>query len=463
MLSNRFAHKWWALIGLSLLSFTAFLDYTIVTTALPFIQRDLHASVLELQWVMNIFGMILCMFMIAAGHAGDRLGRKRVFFFGFFLFGIAAIGAGCSPTIAWLIFFRAIQGFSAAIIFTIGVSLLPQAFPVNEQTRAIGIFSAFNGAGLAIGPFLSGLLMTYLSWRWVFWVNIPIIIIGIACCAYTLQPTNIKPSSSRTDWTGFVLLAAGLGCLVYGLIQGEQLHWDLKSIGFIICGLISLILLFFIENKKENALLDFSLFKNISACFAILVCVAAGFITFVFMFFDPLYLEQVRHFSPLSIGLILLCVPVVQIIISLLFAKILIQVSLEYLILFALLTASIAAMCHAFFSPTINIAFVLFTLTLMGFTWGIANVGSITEISKSVPLDKMGNAIGTVFTFWNISGSIFLALASVIYHTASTQLENFMRGFYWMTYFAIIVLLSLFLLGLYLNVKRKNNTTPKPN
>src|SRR3990167_6630233 len=106
-MENVYKNKWYALIGLSLLSFTAFLDYTIVTTALPFIQKDLKATILELQWIMNIFGMILCMFMIAVGLAADLLGRKKIFFFGFVLFAIAALGAGGAPTIQWLIFFRA--------------------------------------------------------------------------------------------------------------------------------------------------------------------------------------------------------------------------------------------------------------------------------------------------------------------------------------------------------------------
>src|SRR3989338_10072891 len=116
---NENLNKWFSLIGLSLLSFTAFLDYTIVATALPFIQKELNATILQLQWVMNIFGMILCMFMIAAGLAGDLFGRKKIFFFGFVLFSIAAFGAGSAQTIQWLIFFRDIQGFSGAIIFTI--------------------------------------------------------------------------------------------------------------------------------------------------------------------------------------------------------------------------------------------------------------------------------------------------------------------------------------------------------
>src|SRR3990167_7428057 len=377
-MENVYKNKWLALIGLSLLSFTAFLDYTIVATALPFIQKELKATILELQWVMNIFGMILCMFMIAVGLAGDLFGRKRIFFFGFSLFAIAALGAGSAQSIEWLIFFRAIQGFSAAIIFTLGVALLPQAFPPDEQTRAIGIFSAFNGAGLAIGPFLGGLLISFLSWRWVFWINIPIIIIGLFLCAFTLQPSPRPNSTIKIDWWGLLFLVIGLGALVYGIIYGEQAGWNIPSTWFfIMIGIVALCLLINIEIKLEHPLLDLSLFKNTHASLAMLVCAAAGIITFVFMFFDPLYLELMRHEGAFMVGVVLLSVPIVQVVISLLFEPIVKKVGVFNLIFYALCSAVFAAICHAFFNPTITILFVIFALMLMGYTWGIANVGSI--------------------------------------------------------------------------------------
>ena len=416
MQADPFRNKWYALVGLSLLSFTAFLDYTIVATALPFIQKELNATILQLQWVMNIFGMILCMFMIAAGLAGDLFGRKKIFFFGFVLFSIAAFGAGSAQTIQWLIFFRAIQGFSGAIIFTIGVALLPQAFPANEQTRAIGIFSAFNGAGLAVGPFLGGLLISFLSWRFVFWINIPIIIVGLLLCVFNLKPSPLPNTKIKIDWLGLLFLIIGLGSLVYGIIDGEQTGDIKQTCFFIITGIVSLLLLIAIENKIEHPLLDLSLFKNTHACLAMLVCAAAGIITFVFMFFDPLYLELMRKEGALMVGIILLSVPIVQIIISLIFEKLVNKFGVFNLIIYALLLGLLAAACHALFTPTISIFFVIFALMLMGYTWGIANVGSIAAITQSVEPAKMGSIIGTIFTFWNISGSIFLALTSVIFH-----------------------------------------------
>ncbi|VVC76402.1 Multidrug resistance protein Stp [Aquicella siphonis] len=498
MQTHDFPNKWWALIGLSLLSFTAFLDYTIVSTALPFIQKELNATVLQLQWVMNIFGMVLCMFMIVAGQAGDLFGRERIFIFGFILFGIAAMGSALAGSIEWLIFFRAIQGFAGAIIFTIGVSLLPQAFPANEQTRAIGIFSAFNGAGLAIGPFLGGILITLFNWRWIFWVNIPIIIAGLLSCIFALKPAPPSTEKIKIDWMGLFLLMIGLGALVYGIIHGEQAGWDAPATWITIStGGAALLLLYFIEQKVTHPLLDFSLIRNSHAMLAMLVCIAAGFITSVFMFFDPLYLKLIRKFDALIVGITLLAIPLTQVVISLFFERLVKHFGVFHLILIALAAAIITSVCHALFTISGTIIFVLFAFIIMGYTWGVANVGSITAIMQSVKPEKIGNAIGTVFTFWNLSGSIFLALASVLFHWRESTImhsvlmereivlspdqhqqihlllsepeeakqllaasfgkqasvifdifqDSFMSGFHWAAWFGAILMLAVFLAG----------------
>lgn len=427
MNTKSFPYKWWALIGLSLLSFTAFLDYFIVATSLPFIQKELNATVLQLQWVINIFSMILCMFMIISGLAGDILGRKKVFYFGFLLFAIAALGAGYSNSIQWLIFFRGIQAFAAAIILTIGVALLPQAFPANEQIRAIGIFSAFNGAGLAAGPFLGGLLITFLSWRWVFWINIPIIIVGILCCSFSLQSSPLPDSKIKIDWLGLFLLVVGLGCLIFGIVQGEQIGWDALSTDLpLLIGVVSLSLLMIVETRVAQPLLDLSIFKNTYACLAILICIIAGLITSVFMFFDPLFLKLIRHQTALMVGLTLLSVPIIQVAISLLLTKLVANFGIYNLIMAALASAVLAAICHALFTPASSIYFILLGLILMGYTWGIANAGSISAVHASTPPDKLGSAIGTIFTFWNLSSSVFLALSSVLFHWREKLMLNTM-------------------------------------
>lgn len=424
-MQNDFPYKWWALIGLGMLSFTAFLDFTIVSTALPFIQKDLNASVLQLQWITNMFAIATSMFMIAAGRAGDVLGSKKVFYFGFVVFAIAAIGAANSPTIQWLIFFRAIQGFAAAIIATVGVALLPQAFPAEEQNRAIGIFTAFNGAGLALGPFIGGILIALLNWRWVFWINVPIIVIGLIFCSFSLKTPPKIDYKVKIDWLGFILLVVGLGNLIYGIIHGEQYGWALTlTWATILIGIVALTLLIMVELRVEQPLLELTLFKDHHTSLAVLVCITAAVVTFVFMFIDPLYLNIIRLQPAFIVGTTLLFVPVVQVIISVFLSPLVKTFGVFNLLLYGIISTLIASVFHAFFTPTTNILFILLTLALMGYTWGIGNAGTITALTQSVPANKMGNAIGTVFTMWNLFGSIFLALATIIFHWRENAAAN---------------------------------------
>jgi MFS family permease len=184
---DRFRFKWWALLGVSLLAFTGFLDATIVNTALPFIQTALKANILQLQWIANIFTIILSMTMIAMGKFADLWGRKKVFYFGVIIFSIAALGAGLSQTVEMLVFFRGLQALGASIIFVVSAALLSDIFPEHERVKAISIYGGVTGFGLMIGPFLGGILITILDWRWVFWINLPLIAVGLATCSFSLK------------------------------------------------------------------------------------------------------------------------------------------------------------------------------------------------------------------------------------------------------------------------------------
>ena len=157
---------------------------------------------------------------------------------------MASVGAALSPTINWLIAFRALQGFGAAIVFTLSAALLTAAFPKAEQPRAIGIYSAVTGLGLATGPFLGGLIITAFNWRYIFWVNIPIIGAGLFFCLYSLQPSEREEYHGGFDWLGLFLLIVAIGASLYGLNIGEQIGWQLPMTwSFLLISLVAFIAL----------------------------------------------------------------------------------------------------------------------------------------------------------------------------------------------------------------------------
>src|SRR5579871_5015940 len=189
---NPSSNKWLAFIGITLLSFGCYLDYTVVNIALPTIQKELHTNLTSLQWVMNIYFLALCILATIMGRCGDLYGRRRVFYIGVGIFAIASLIAGSSSTIAWLICGRALQGVGAAIVFPLGPSLLPEAFPEKERGTAIAWLGSLGGVALALGPVMGGAIVAYWGWRWIFFINIPIILLGYLFSFKSIKESSVK-------------------------------------------------------------------------------------------------------------------------------------------------------------------------------------------------------------------------------------------------------------------------------
>ncbi|MBS0624853.1 MAG: MFS transporter [Verrucomicrobia bacterium] len=420
--------RWIALVGISLLAFTAFLDVTIVNTALPFIQSDFGATILELQWITNIFILLLAMTMVAAGRFADIHGRKLVFYSGVAIFALGAIGAGLSPSIGYLILFRAVQGLGGSILFVSSVSLISEAFEKDEHGRATGIYTGITGLGLAIGPVLGGFLVGWLGWRWVFWVNLPLIVIGYTCCALCLKLNPHTKPNLKIDKKGLTLLIAGLGTLIYGIIEAANrtpFFW-----AYLLLGLFLLTYFFLSERKSKMPLLDISIFKNPLILLCIL-SVSAGFGTVVYMFFDPLYLRTLRHLSAYEIGLMITAIPIGQVAVSFIFNRLLKLVGVAKYQLISIGLAFLSTLTHRFIGPSTPLLCLLVPFFLLGLNWGTINTGVIAGVTHAANPSKVGEAIGSVFTFWNITGSIFLAVSSAIFHLI--ERHSFITAFHTMT------------------------------
>lgn len=440
---NENNQRWFALLGISLLAFTAFLDVTIVNTAIPFIKQVFNAKILELQWVSNIYSMVLTMTMVAVGRFADLFGRKKVFYIGVILFGIAALGAGFSPNMEVMIFFRALQGLGASVLFVASASLISETFPIKEHNKAIGIYSGITGLGLAIGPFCGGLLIEWLDWRWVFWINLPLIITGSFLCIYSLKLPSHPKSDISIDWKGLVLIILGLGSFIYGIITAADLGFHSYITWSTLVGGILLLALFITsERKNKNPLLDLEIFQNKMVLLAMLSSSLAGVASFVFMFFDPLYLNILRHFSALKIGLFIAAIPLAQVIISFLFNSLQQWLGLITLMYISIVTAFLAIFGHFFIDASTNMAMLLIPFMLLGVNWGLSNTGTIAIVNQVVSKKKISLAIGSVFMIWNMVGSIFLAISSAVFHIKqSSFLEAFHAVAILNCIFALFVLL----------------------
>ena len=455
-MADLFRYKWLALIGVSLLAFTAFLDVTIVNTALPFIQEGLKASVLQLQWVAKIFTIILSMTLIALGKFADLLGRKKVFYCGVVLFAIAAFGAGFSPNIEQLVVFRGLQALGASTILVSSTALLSDVFPKQERVRAISIYAGVTGFGLMIGPFFGGILIALLGWRWVFWINLPLIGVGLCMCSFSLRGHSHEDHKTSIDWLGLLLLIFGLGSLLYGIIAGAQDDWtSTLAWAFLGIGVVALVLLFVLDAKAKNSLLDLHIFKEKLIVLSALSCAFGGVVSTVFMFFDPLYLRIVRQLHPFFIGLLIAVIPAAQVLISFLFSRLEKRFGVANLLFFSSVAAFFAVALHRMIELHTPLFFLTLPFFLLGINWGLSNAASITAINQIITPSKIGAALGTIMTIWNIVGSILLAASTAVFH--AVEIHNaFLPAFHSAVTFNIGFAVLILMAAIWVRLKLKS-------
>ncbi len=445
-MDDRYQYKWWALLGVCLLAFTAFLDVTIVNTALPFIQTALNTTIVQLQWIANIFTIILSMTLIALGKCADLWGRKKIFYGGVVLFAFAALGAGLSPSTEFLVLFRGMQSLGASAILVASTALLSNVFPERERVRAISIYAGVTGFGLMIGPFLGGILIGLLGWRWVFWINLPLIAIGLAACSFSLRGHVHTKPSTKISWTSLILLIAGLGSLLYGIIAGAQENWaSLGAWCWLIGGVIALVSLLLLDARLGNPLLNLHIFKKNLIVLAALSCAFGGVVSTVFMFFDPLYLRILRQLSPFLIGLLIAIIPAAQVFISFAFNRLERWFGVANLLFASNLIAWLAVILHRFVQADTPLLFLAAPFFLLGINWGLSNAATMTAANQVVAAHEIGAAMGMIFTIWNLVGSILLAASTAVFQMAESDasfLEAFNSAINFNIAFATIVFLS---------------------
>jgi EmrB/QacA subfamily drug resistance transporter len=292
--------------------FMVILDATIVNVALPSIQTDLDVAEADLQWVVNSYTLIFGGFLLLGGRAGDLIGRKRLFLAGVVVFTLASLLNGVATSSEFLIVARGLQGLGAAFVAPAALSILTTTFPEGqERTKAMGVWAAIATGGAAVGLLLGGILVEFLSWPWIFFVNVPV---GIAVFLLSLRyvPESRADAEHRIfDVPGAVTVTAGLIALVYGIVNVQESGWTSAStIGFGAVALVLLSAFVAIELRQRAPLVRLDIFRvrTLRAANLAMLMVASGL--FAMFFFNTLYVQRVLGFSPLEAGLAFLPVTV---------------------------------------------------------------------------------------------------------------------------------------------------------
>ncbi len=293
----------WILAATILGSSMAFIDGTVVNVALPALQSSLHATVVDVQWVVESYGLFLAALLLIGGAMGDSFGRRSIFLFGTGLFASASVGCGLSSSISQLIVARSLQGIGAAFLVPSSLAIISASFDERSRGRAIGTWSGFTAITTALGPVLGGWLIQHASWHWVFLINVPIAAAVIAISLWHV-PESRSPTPQKTDWLGAAVATVGLAGIVFGFVESANLGWRHSLVfGSLLVGFASLNCLRVRRKARSRSnAVPLSLFKSRSFTGANLLTLLLYAAIGIFFFLLPMNLIQVQNYSTTATG-----------------------------------------------------------------------------------------------------------------------------------------------------------------
>ena len=292
----------WILAATILASSMAFIDGTVVNVALPALQTSLHATVVDVQWVVESYGLFLAALILLGGSLGDSFGRRAMFLTGVVVFAAASLACGFASNIQQLVIARIAQGMGAALLVPGSLSIISASFDEKTRGEAIGTWSGFTAITTTLGPVLGGWLIEHASWRWVFFINIPLAALVIAISLWHL-PENRDSNAKRVDWLGATAATLGLGGVIYGLIESTSLGWNHPRVLVnLIAGFFCLAGFIFVEARANSPMVPLALFASRSFSGANLLTLFLYAALGIFFFLFPINLIQVQGFSTTATG-----------------------------------------------------------------------------------------------------------------------------------------------------------------
>lgn len=305
-----YSRKWYVMAAVGMGIILATIDGSIVNVALPTLVRAFDTGFAAVQWVVLAYLLTVTTLMLSVGRLGDMIGKKPLYVAGFVIFTLGSVLCGLSPTIGWLIGFRILQAIGAALLMALGMAIVTEAFPPSERGKALGISGSMVSIGIVLGPVLGGLIIGALSWHWIFYVNLPVGIVGTWMVLHFV-PARRPVGGQRFDWVGAMLLFGSLMALLLAMTLGQEGGFGQRPVLLLAAAwLVLLVLFLLVEWKSPQPMIDLGLFRN--RLFN--VNLLTGFATFISMsgtiILIPFYLENVMGYSPRAVGLLLAVVPV---------------------------------------------------------------------------------------------------------------------------------------------------------
>ncbi|WP_199819830.1 MFS transporter [Streptomyces sp. NRRL S-118] len=407
------------------------LDITIVNIALPHIQSDLNFSTTNLSWVVNAYTLTFGGLLLLGGRAGDILGRRRVFIFGVLLFVLASLLGGLAQTSWQLLAARALQGVGGAIASPTSLALISTTFEEGpERNRAFGVFAAVSAGGGAIGLLAGGMLVSWLDWRWVFFVNVPIGLLIALAAPRWIRESERHPGNF--DVIGALSSTLGMVLLVYGFIRAAQEGWgDPLTVASFGAAVVILALFVFVERRSRQPITPLHMFadRNRAGTYGIMLCLAAAI--FGMFFFLTLFVQNVLGFSPLAAGLAFLPVSAIIAVGAGLASQLLPKYGPKpFMVVGALLAAVGLAWLTLTDVNSTYLGSILGPMLVFGMGMGMQFVSLTLMALSNVPTQESGAASGLLNVMQQVGGSLGLSILVTVFGTANrNEAENQVRAY----------------------------------
>jgi EmrB/QacA subfamily drug resistance transporter len=411
------ASKWAVFSIVAIGVFMATLDSSIVNISLPKISSDFGVALSgAVEWVIIAYLVMTAAILLSAGRLADMIGRKVIWATGLFVFTLGSALCGAAPALWFLIAARAFQGLGGALLFAASPVMLTTAFPASERGRALGLNAVIVALGVSVGPTLGGFITAYFTWRWIFYINVPLGIIGIIL-TWRVLTEKIHRNPGKFDPLGAVLLAIGLALVSACLSFGQELGWTSPLIiGGLVIGVAALIALPFVERRVQAPILDLSLFKNRVFVSANLSLVLSFLALFAVSFIMPFYLEQLRAFPVEIVGLLLTPLPIMIAIVAPISGRLADRFgSTRWLASGGLTIACVGLVLVSFLNAHSSIFDIIWRLLVTGFGQALFQSPNNSALLGSAPPQQRGVASGFLATGRVMGQSLSVALAGAIF------------------------------------------------
>lgn len=461
-IKNSSRYRWYVLATVSIGTFMATLDSSIVNVALPTISRQLLASLSSLQWVVTAYLLAISSLLPVFGRVADLLGRKKIYSLGFLIFTVGSVLCGLAQSLWFLVASRILQAVGASMLMSNSQAIVTAIFPPQERGRALGLTGTVVALGSLTGPALGGILIGLGSWHWIFFINLPVGLLGFLMARLILPFDQTIKGKEKFDFAGALLFTCGMVGLLFGINNGESWGWSspviLASIGL---GVFLLIAYALVEQNVRHPLIDLSLFR----IRPFLIGTMSAWLCFMAMFANtmllPFYLQQVLKYSPTQVGLLMTVFPITMAIVAPLSGSASDKFGPMVLTTTGLGIIAAGLFYFSTLTPAAHFYHIIPGSLLLGLGSGMFQSPNNSSIMSSVPLKKLGVAGGInslvrnvgMITGIALSVSLFEALGGVTTPEAG-QIPTFMSAYH----FVMLVSMAIALVAVLISLNRKSYT-----